>query len=145
MSCKAICKTGKKCANPAKKHNLCGVHEKPSVNFSFGGFGDLPDELLLNLFKSSTDSELFMAFISGPRLRGVVMYELKKRHPKLTDEDIFEYARLINTSIEGLNHKDPYVQNYIKYLSEEYLKNGAWADTKSYKLWRNRLRSGRAE
>lgn len=139
MSCKAICKTGKKCVNPAKKHNLCGVHKKSSVNFSFG---DLPDELLLNIFKFLSDSELFMVIISDPRLREVGVYELKKRHRELTNAKIFEYARLIKTGIEGLNHKDPYVQNYIKYLTKEYLKDGEWADTKPYKLWRNRLRGG---
>ena len=142
MSCKAICKTGKKCTNHAKSHNLCGVHEKSSVRFSFG---DLPDELLLNVFKFSSDSELFMVIISDPRLRAVAVDEMRKRHPELTNVVIFEYARLISESIGGLNHKDPYVQNYVKYLTEEYLINGKWADTKSYKLWRNRLRAGRAE
>jgi hypothetical protein len=139
MSCKAICKTGKKCVNRAKKHNLCGVHEKSSVNFSFG---DLPNELLLNIFKFSSDSELFMVIISDPRLREVAAYELIKRHRKLTNDKIFEYGRLIKSSIKGLNHKDPYVQNYIKYLTEVYVNDGEWADSMPYDMWRRSLRRG---
>jgi hypothetical protein len=139
MSCKAICKTGKKCVNRAKKHNLCGVHEKSSVNFSFG---DLPNELLLNIFKFSSDSELFMVIISDPRIREVAAYELRKRHRELTNDKIFEYGRLIKRSIKGLNHKDPYVQNYIKYLTEVYVNDGEWADSMPYDMWRRSLRRG---
>jgi hypothetical protein len=93
-----------------------------------------------NNLNSSSDSGLFMMIISeDPRLEKVAADELRRRHRELTNDQIFEYARLIKSVIRGLDHNDPYVQNYINYLTKEYLEGGDYADTKPYTLWRRSL------
>jgi hypothetical protein len=100
------------------------------ANFSFGESNNL---------KSSSDSGLFMMIISDPRSKKVAADELRRRHRELTNDQISEYARLIKSVIGGLDLNDPYVQNYIKYLTKEYIEGGDYADTKPYTFWRKSL------